>query len=155
MLQKCNTDNGVYLTKDCLPIFTASDPLKVLRAGSEGLLPRRARGCGRGILCFVSQTSALCDAFVLPCADVLLWRGHRGELLLTQGAGYGIIVGFGFFFVFLTIALVYGDYRARGGRHYNSEDFNTAGAPQAAGRCIQHAVLSSGFRCTAGSALVF
>lgn len=48
-------------------------------------------------------------------------------MLLDQGAGYGIVVGFGFFFVFLTIALVYGDYRARGGRHYNSEDFNTAG----------------------------
>ncbi|CAL5222256.1 g4593 [Coccomyxa viridis] len=46
---------------------------------------------------------------------------------LDQGAGYGIVVGFGFFFVFLTIALVFGDYRARGGRHYNSEDFNTAG----------------------------
>lgn len=48
-------------------------------------------------------------------------------MLLDQGSGYGIVVGFGFFFVFLTIALVYGDYRARGGRHYNSEDFNTAG----------------------------
>ena len=34
---------------------------------------------------------------------------------LDQGAGYGIVVGFGFFFVFLTIALVFGDYRARGG----------------------------------------
>lgn len=47
--------------------------------------------------------------------------------LFLQGAGYGIVVGFGFFFAGLTIALVYGDYRARGGRHYNSEDFNCAG----------------------------
>ena len=88
-------------------------------------------------------------------AQTSYFGGDIEGVLLTQGAGYGIIVGFGFFFVFLTIALVYGDYRARGGRHYNSEDFNTAGAPQAAGRCIQHVVLSSGFRCTAGSALVF
>lgn len=53
--------------------------------------------------------------------------GDIAGVLLDQGAGYGIVVGFGFFFVFLTIALVFGDYRARGGRHYNSEDFNTAG----------------------------
>lgn len=45
----------------------------------------------------------------------------------VQGAGYGIVVGFGFFFAGLTIALVYADYHARGGRHYNSEDFNCAG----------------------------
>ena len=54
--------------------------------------------------------------------------GDIAGVLLDQGAGYGIVVGFGFFFVFLTIALVFGDYRARGGRHYNAEDFNTAGA---------------------------
>jgi len=50
-----------------------------------------------------------------------------GNVLLPEGAGYGVVVGFGFFFAALTIGLVYGDYRARGGRHYNSEDFNTAG----------------------------
>ncbi|CAL8465288.1 g4823 [Coccomyxa elongata] len=53
--------------------------------------------------------------------------GDGSNVLLTEGAGYGIVVGFGFFFAGLTIALVYGDYRARGGRHYNSEDFNCAG----------------------------
>ena len=63
------------------------------------------------------------------CAQTSYFGGDIEGVLLTQGAGYGIIVGFGFFFVFLTIALVYGDYRARGGRHYNSEDFNTAGEP--------------------------
>lgn len=59
--------------------------------------------------------------------------GDIAGVLLDQGAGYGIVVGFGFFFVFLTIALVFGDYRARGGRHYNSEDFNTAGARHCCG----------------------
>ncbi|EIE23218.1 urea active transporter [Coccomyxa subellipsoidea C-169] len=49
------------------------------------------------------------------------------NVLLTEGAGYGVVVGFGFFFAALTVGLVYGDYRARGGRHYNSEDFNCAG----------------------------
>ena len=83
--------------------------------------------------------------FSLP-VQTSYFGGDIEGVLLTQGAGYGIIVGFGFFFVFLTIALVYGDYRARGGRHYNSEDFNTAGEPQAAGTCILH-VLSPGLRC--------
>jgi hypothetical protein len=31
-----------------------------------------------------------------------------------QGAGYGLIAGFGAFFSLLTIALVYADYKARG-----------------------------------------
>ena len=96
------------------------------------------------------------------CAQTSYFGGDIEGVLLTQGAGYGIIVGFGFFFVFLTIALVYGDYRARGGRHYNSEDFNTAGEPQAAGRCSPYPVLSpgvsalqwaSGELCTAGPSL--
>ena len=61
------------------------------------------------------------------CLQTSYFGGDLPGVLLDQGAGYGIVVGFGFFFVFLTIALVFGDYRARGGRHYNSEDFNTAG----------------------------
>jgi hypothetical protein len=52
---------------------------------------------------------------------------ENGNVLLPQGAGYGVVAGFGFFFAALTIGLVYGDYRARGGKHYNSEDFNCAG----------------------------
>lgn len=77
-------------------------------------------------------------------AQTSYFGGDIEGVLLNQGAGYGIVVGFGFFFVFLTIALVYGDYRARGGRHYNSEDFNTAGEPHAASACIQYAELSPG-----------
>ena len=49
------------------------------------------------------------------------------SVILSQGAGYGMVVGFGMFFALLTVLLVFADYRARGGRHYNSEDFNTAG----------------------------
>ena len=80
---------------------------------------------------------------LLRCpAQTSYFGGDIEGVLLSQGAGYGIVVGFGFFFVFLTIALVYGDYRARGGRHYNSEDFNTAGAPRAAGSCTQCAELT-------------
>ncbi len=86
-------------------------------------------------------------------AQTSYFGGDIEGVLLTQGAGYGIIVGFGFFFVFLTIALVYGDYRARGGRHYNSEDFNTAGEPPAAGRYIPHAVLSQDLRYIAACVL--
>ena len=48
-------------------------------------------------------------------------------VILSQGAGYGMVAGFGAFFALLTILLVFADYRSRGGRHYNSEDFNTAG----------------------------
>ena len=49
------------------------------------------------------------------------------SVILSQGAGYGMVVGFGMFFALLTVLLVFADYRSRGGKHYNSEDFNTAG----------------------------
>ena len=48
MLQKCNTVNRHTLQKSACPICTASDPLKVLHADSEGLLPGQAIGRGRG-----------------------------------------------------------------------------------------------------------
>lgn len=47
------------------------------------------------------------------CKVVLALSRKQGQACL-QGAGYGLIAGFGAFFSLLTIALVYADYKARG-----------------------------------------
>ena len=58
MLQRYDTDNGYTLQKIACPIFTASDPLKVLCADSAGLLRGLATGWGRGH--FIFSVSGSC-----------------------------------------------------------------------------------------------
>ncbi|KAG8462097.1 hypothetical protein KFE25_011547 [Diacronema lutheri] len=54
------------------------------------------------------------------------WRGTGTDTVLPQGAGYGIVLGFGVFFSVFTSLLVYLDTKY-GGTKMTSEQFNTAG----------------------------